>query len=174
MCCWKSIVCVSLVFCCLFSVSSARGESILRLDHPAKKAAVKVKKKKKFSARVIAPQHAPELDRSIAYLLGGKHQEPKAALSAQKKKPATGIEWGDEPAHKIALKHSSSAPIVAPSGSLLVLFQTDLTPPPVPMAASAMQMPSSVPAPKTLWAGLGMLGVMGCWRWWAARRLAGQ
>jgi hypothetical protein len=165
---------VAVIFSCSIWAGSARGEAVLRLDHPANKSAAK-KSKKKFSPPAKALRDDRELDTFAAYLLGGKRDEPKVAVVTHKKKPATGVEWGDQHAHNIHLKHPKSAHKAPPSRPLLVSNQIDSTLPPViPMAPLSMEMPSSVPAPKTLWAGLGMLAVMGCWRWFVARRLEAE
>ena len=170
--CWcKSVaVCIALIFSCSIWAGSARGEAILRLDHPATKTAAK-KSPKKFSPPAKALRNDSESESFAAYLLGGKHEEPKVAIASHKKKPATGIEWGDQHAHQVQLKHSKNAHKAPPSRPLLVSYQTEPAPPTIPMAPLAMELPSSVPAPKTLWAGLGMLSAIGCWRWFAARRL---
>ena len=176
MCWWKRrAVCAWAVVLVAVGTGSARAETILRLDHDSKpKAAVKAKQNS-FSLHALSARDDSEFDRYAHYLLAGKkEQTPTHLVSNKKKIPEPPIQWGDKHAKEVqlkALKGTHKKPMHSdPSPDLSVQWAA----PPIPMAASTVELPAGVPAPKSLWAGLGMLGVMGALKWLAGRRMAAQ
>ena len=100
-----------------------------------------------------------------SFLLSGKRVDPHILPPSPKKKPHE-IESGEKNAKQVELKK--------PKTTFVVGGDTTFTsPPPAPMAASSVEMTvASVPAPKALWAGLGMLGALVLWRRVCALRAA--
>jgi hypothetical protein len=172
--CWcKSILMRGLVIGLFFaSAGLARGESIRRLEHAPKKAAVKPKNNS-FSPKGMSLGRDLEFDQHERFLLGGKKKpEPAKVVARKKKEPEPPIKWDDKHAKKVNAKGPKIKvpPKPAPKNpprDVTVQWAT-------PMAASAMESPASVPTPKAVWAGLGMIGALGICRWLAARRVAGD
>lgn len=152
------------------AAASARGESILQINHSSKTKTAAKTSGNSFSTRGMVAKDDSEFDRFAPYLLAGKKEQPPAVTSNKKKASQPPVEWNDKHAKKVKLKGlklPKKPPKHEPAPPSSV--QWALTP--TPMAPSAMEMSASVPAPQSLWGGLAMMAALGLWRWWAARRV---
>src|SRR5882672_3481223 len=174
MCWWKRrAVCAWAVILVAVGAGSARAETILRLDHDSRPKAAEKTKQHSFSLRALSARDDSGFDRYAHFLLAGKkEQAPTHLVSSRKNMTEPPIHWGDKHAKKVQLKGlkvTHKKPVHSdPSPDLSVQWAV----PSIPMAASAVELPASVSAPKSLWAGVGMLATLGVWRWLAARRMA--
>jgi hypothetical protein len=168
--CWWKITTVRAVVMISFLVGAgvARGEVILKLEHGAK-APVKTKK-----APVSSKQNEPEFERYGSYLLGGKKEQLHLQLTTNKKAAEPEIRWDEKHAKATGLKAPKAAAKPKGNKPQKDLWAMEPQAASVPMAASSAQLPAgqsvAVPAPRALWAGLGMLVTMGMWRWVVQRR----
>lgn len=157
---WKSLLVCALVMifsCCWTGV--ARGEAILRFGHPPLTKKM-VKAKKKFSPKLKLAKAKSGL--GTPYLLNGKAKAPQVVVSVARKKSA-GVESGDKHAASLTLKAATSI-LHLPGGGPQSSEASE-----IPMAASATALPASVPAPKALWAGMGLIALMAGCKWLARR-----
>jgi len=153
--------------------STARAESILKLDHAAKAKAAAKPAGNLFSPRALAAKDDSDFDRSAQFLLAGKKKEqPAPIIAAKKKKPEPPIQWDDKHSKKVQLKGlklPKKPPKTDPVHQPSVQFEVT----PTPMAPAAMEV-TSVPAPQSLWAGLTLMAALAIWRWWNSRRSLAQ
>src|SRR5580765_4777857 len=170
MCWWKSLLLrTRLLIFSLCVKGFAKAQSIFPRGQCDKE---NEKKKSVFSTQISSDE------RSRTYLLIDRRPEVHPpVLENNKKVSLPPIHWDSKHAKKIKVKAMKLpdktlkfiAPPQAPHQSSLVTAAIDL-----PMAASSMEIPAGVPAPSALWAGLGMLGAMGAWKWFARRAVGMQ
>jgi hypothetical protein len=165
MCCWKSlVVCTGVIVFSFYWTGFARAEAILRLEHAAKGSETKRNLLSTSSTN-------EEMERRRTYLLDDRRPEVFFLLAESKMKVSDAlIHWDQKHAKKIkakGLKLAHKPPRSVVTHELPAVSELSIS-----MAASATELPASVPAPKPLWAGLGMIGGMGLWRWLMGRRLA--
>jgi hypothetical protein len=176
MCWWKTkVVCAWVIVFVMIGAGSARGEAILRLDQESKGKAAPTPAKKTFSPQGMSARNESELEPYARFLLAGKKEQPSFHLaSSREKTPEPPIQWDDKHAKKLKLKKLKlkipPKPVHHEPVQNQLPVQWDLIP--TPMAASATELPASVPAPKSIWAGLAVIGVMGACRWVSSRRVA--
>jgi len=162
MCWWKSFaICAGFAVLSLCWTGLARGEAILHLEHAKGNEA----KGNSFAVRTALVRDEREFEHFAAYLLAGKRADVRFPIVEDKEKVVhPPIQWNDKHAKKINVKGLNNAPkpprhvppldVVAPPPAVV----------PVVMPASATELPASVPAPKALWAGLGMMALLAGWR----------
>jgi hypothetical protein len=177
MCWWRwRASCAVVMFLICLSASWARGEAILKLEHGPKKKAPAKSAKSSLSLRQNHGQNDAEFERYAPYLLAGRKSQPPFQVASNKKKAwEQEIQWNDKHAKKAGLKGVKGVKIARKPGSKQL--QPVVMHPaaePLPMPASSIGLPASVPVPKPLWAGLIMLGMIGIWRWWIGRRIAAE
>jgi hypothetical protein len=171
MCWWKTISVRALVaVLLLICAGSARGEAILRLEHSLKTKSPAKTKNNSFSLRAISARDDSEFDRYAPYLLSGRKEQPQVHLAGSNKKaPELAIQWDDKHARKFHLK---GLKVVKKPVRVELPHEVTVKPESiVPMAGSGQELPASVPAPKPLWAGIGMIAAIGTWRWFVRRGL---
>ena len=165
MCWWKSLkVCTAVSVFLLCWTGFARAEAILRLEHSAKGSETK---KKLFSTSSTNQ----EMERSRTYLLDDRRPDLRVSIAESNQKISdTLIHWDQKHAKQLKVKELKLAH--KPPRSVVPRELPTVSEVSIPMAASATELPASVPAPKSLWAGMGMIGATGLWRWLMGRRQA--
>ena len=169
MSCWWRVSAAWVLVVIACSAGAARGESILQLDHGPKTKLAAKKASDAFSPRGMSARDDAYSDGYARFLLNGKKKEPVILASSRKKPPEPVIQWDQKNAKKVKITLPKKPAKNQPKHEAPV--QWALAPTPMaPMAPAAMEITTAVPAPNSLWAGLAMMGVLGVWRWWAARR----
>jgi len=162
---WKSaVVCAGVVFFLPGLSGSAKAESILRLERAGRASEAKAKANS-LELRPASLRDEPQLDRFAPYLLVGKRADTHFPIAQSRKKVVhPPIAWNDKNAKKLNVKGWKKAPkpphFVPPEDVVGAEPASAVV-----MPASAAELPGSVPAPRALWGGVGMLTLLGLWRW---------
>ena len=122
----------------------------------------------------ISRRNEPDFDRFVSYLLNGRGDKLQFRFSTDKKKIfETEVCWGDKRDRRIDLKGMKI-------NNLHMRIESFRYVPPVQREdgfwkakVSFWSSTPSVPAPKSLWGGLGMICAIAAWKYIAARRMAG-
>ena len=153
---WKRAAFVALMVIFCLSAGLARAESILRLEHESAQP-------KKNASSV----HGPAFARETEFERQNKQKVAHFTSSPKKKKEA--VQWGDKHAKGFKLAPKPPRTLID-NGAVPILAVLEPT---SAMAASGVEMAAAVPVPSALWAGLGLMGVLGARRWLGNGRVCG-